>query len=165
MPATRAKGLLMANLHQESARPTVRRRELAERLRRLRGGAELTEDQVAGRLDWSVSKLSRFEHAHEVRQLPSPRVHSERMASIRRRDATRRIRRFRRGCLSGPPRRPGTTADRRLCARSPQGRSAPTEGGTCHLRGKKRSSSYLATPLTSTNGLLSCRAASREPRR
>jgi Helix-turn-helix domain len=105
----------MANLHQEDVRPIVRRRELAAQLRRLRGCAQLTEDQLAGRLGWSTSKLSRFEHAHDVRLFPSPQVHSERMACIRRRDAKRRIRRFQR-MLVGPPRRSGATADRRVCA-------------------------------------------------
>ena len=118
------------------ARPTVRRRELAERLHQLRGGAQLTEDQVAGRLEWSVSKLIRVEHAHDVRRFPSPQLHSERMASIRRRDATRRIRRFR-GTLIGPPRRSRTTPDRRLCARHPQEERVSAKGGTCHLRSKR----------------------------
>jgi len=60
--------------------------------------------------EWSVSKLIWVDHAHDVRRFPSPQVHSERMASIRRRDATRRIRRFRPGMLVGP-----ATASRDYC--------------------------------------------------
>lgn len=40
---------------------TVRRRRLAAEVRRLREGAGLTEEEVAERLDWSSSKLSRIE--------------------------------------------------------------------------------------------------------
>lgn len=43
--------------------PTVRRRRLAAELRRLRERAGLTGDQVAQRLGWSASKISRVEHA------------------------------------------------------------------------------------------------------
>lgn len=59
----------------EPASPTVRRRRLAAELRRLRERAELTGDQVAKRLKWSASKLSRIENAHtapraaEIRKL------------------------------------------------------------------------------------------------
>lgn len=42
--------------------PTVRHRRLAAELRRLRGRAELTGDQVAESLGWSPSKISRLEH-------------------------------------------------------------------------------------------------------
>ena len=41
---------------------TVRHRRLAAELRRLRGRAEMTGDQVAERLGWSPSKISRLEH-------------------------------------------------------------------------------------------------------
>ena len=50
----------------EPASPTVRRRRLAGELRRLRERAGLTGDQVAERVGWSASKLSRFENAHTV---------------------------------------------------------------------------------------------------
>jgi transcriptional regulator with XRE-family HTH domain len=59
----------------EPASPTVRRRRLAAELRRLRERAGLTGDQVAERVGWSASKLSRIENAHtppraaEVRKL------------------------------------------------------------------------------------------------
>lgn len=59
----------------EPASPTVRRRRLAAELRRLRERAELTGDQVAERVGWSASKLSRIENAHiapraaEIRKL------------------------------------------------------------------------------------------------
>jgi transcriptional regulator with XRE-family HTH domain len=43
--------------------PTVRRRRLAAELRRLRERAHLTGDQVADRLGWSPSKISRYELA------------------------------------------------------------------------------------------------------
>jgi transcriptional regulator with XRE-family HTH domain len=58
-----------------SASPTVRRRRLAAELRRLRERAGLTGDQVARRVGWSASKLSRLENGHsapgaaEIRQL------------------------------------------------------------------------------------------------
>ena len=45
----------------EYGSPTVRRRRLAAEVRRLREGAGLTEEEVAERLDWSSSKLSRIE--------------------------------------------------------------------------------------------------------
>src|SRR6266498_3022495 len=41
--------------------PTVRRRRLAAELRRLRERAGLTGDEVADRLGWSASKISRIE--------------------------------------------------------------------------------------------------------
>jgi transcriptional regulator with XRE-family HTH domain len=50
----------------EPPSPTVRRRRLAAELRRLRERAELTADQVATKMKWSASKLSRFENAHTV---------------------------------------------------------------------------------------------------
>lgn len=50
----------------ESASPTVRRRRLAAELRRLRERAGLTGDQLAERMGWSASKISRFENAHSV---------------------------------------------------------------------------------------------------
>lgn len=59
----------------EPASPTVRRRRLAAELRRLRERAGMTGDQVAERVGWSASKLSRIENAHtvpgdtEIRQL------------------------------------------------------------------------------------------------
>ena len=59
----------------EPASPTVRRRRLAAELRRLRERADLTGDQVATRVGWSASKLSRIENAHtgprpaEIRKL------------------------------------------------------------------------------------------------
>jgi transcriptional regulator with XRE-family HTH domain len=59
----------------EPASPTVRRRRLAVELRRLRERAGMTGDQVAERVGWSASKLSRIENAHtvpgdaEIRQL------------------------------------------------------------------------------------------------
>ena len=43
--------------------PTVRRRRLAAELRRLRERADLTGDEVAGRLAWSAAKISRIETA------------------------------------------------------------------------------------------------------
>jgi transcriptional regulator with XRE-family HTH domain len=45
----------------EYGSPTVRRRRLAAEVRRLRERAGLTEEEVAERLDWSSSKLSRIE--------------------------------------------------------------------------------------------------------
>ena len=48
----------------EPASPTIRRRRLAAELRRLRERADLTGDQVAERMGWSASKLSRIENAH-----------------------------------------------------------------------------------------------------
>lgn len=41
---------------------TVRHRQLAFELRRLRGRSDMTGDQVAERLGWSPSKISRLEH-------------------------------------------------------------------------------------------------------
>lgn len=46
----------------EHGSPTVRRRRLAAELRRLREKAELTGDEVAERLGWSPSKISRIEN-------------------------------------------------------------------------------------------------------
>src|SRR5205823_2809490 len=43
--------------------PTVRRRRLAAELRRLRDLLDLTLEEVAERLNWSASKLSRIETA------------------------------------------------------------------------------------------------------
>ena len=54
----------------EPASPTVRRRRLAAELRRLRERADLTGDQVADRMNWSASKVSRIENAH-TRPRPS----------------------------------------------------------------------------------------------
>lgn len=48
----------------EPASPTVRRRRLAAELRRLRERADLVGEQVAERMGWSASKLSRIENAH-----------------------------------------------------------------------------------------------------
>jgi len=45
----------------ERGSPSVRRRQLAAELRRLRDRAGLTGDQVAGRFGWSPSKISRIE--------------------------------------------------------------------------------------------------------
>jgi transcriptional regulator with XRE-family HTH domain len=42
--------------------PTMRRRRLAAELRRLREAAGLTQEDVAGRLEWDASKLSRIEN-------------------------------------------------------------------------------------------------------
>ncbi len=59
----------------QTASPTVRRRRLAAELRRLREHANLTGDEVAQRMGWSASKLSRIENAHtapgsaEIRKL------------------------------------------------------------------------------------------------
>jgi transcriptional regulator with XRE-family HTH domain len=41
--------------------PTVRRRRLAAELRRLRDRAELTLEEAAGQLGWSITKVSRIE--------------------------------------------------------------------------------------------------------
>ncbi|MBB6472235.1 helix-turn-helix domain-containing protein [Sphaerisporangium rubeum] len=46
---------------QTTGSPTVRRRRLASELRRMREQADLTLDQVAARLGWSISKVSRIE--------------------------------------------------------------------------------------------------------
>jgi transcriptional regulator with XRE-family HTH domain len=43
--------------------PTVRRRRLAAELRRLRERAEMTLEQAASQVEWSVAKLSRIETA------------------------------------------------------------------------------------------------------
>jgi transcriptional regulator with XRE-family HTH domain len=42
--------------------PTMRRRRLAAELLRLREAADLTQEEVAGRLEWDPSKLSRIEN-------------------------------------------------------------------------------------------------------
>ena len=42
--------------------PTMRRRRLAAELRRLREAAGVTQEEVAGRLEWDPSKLSRIEN-------------------------------------------------------------------------------------------------------
>jgi transcriptional regulator with XRE-family HTH domain len=42
--------------------PTMRRRRLAAELRRLREAAGLTQEEVAGQLEWDPSKLSRIEN-------------------------------------------------------------------------------------------------------
>ncbi|MDF5754896.1 helix-turn-helix transcriptional regulator [Spongiactinospora sp. TRM90649] len=47
----------------ERGSPTVRRRRLGQELRRLRENAGMTGDQVAERLSWSASKVSRMETA------------------------------------------------------------------------------------------------------
>jgi transcriptional regulator with XRE-family HTH domain len=47
----------------EPTSPTVRRRRLGAELRRLRERAELTGDDVAKRVKWSASKVSRIENA------------------------------------------------------------------------------------------------------
>jgi transcriptional regulator with XRE-family HTH domain len=53
----------------EHSRPTVRRRRLAAELRRLRERTGLTGDEVADRLGWSGSKVSRIElHKIGVKQ-------------------------------------------------------------------------------------------------
>ena len=43
--------------------PTVRRRQLAAELRRLRRAAKLTIEQVAEQLEWSQGKVSKIENA------------------------------------------------------------------------------------------------------
>ena len=48
----------------EPSSPTVRRRRLAAELRRLRERAGLIGEQVAERMGWSASKVSRIENAH-----------------------------------------------------------------------------------------------------
>ncbi|GAB3978218.1 helix-turn-helix transcriptional regulator [Actinoallomurus acanthiterrae] len=48
---------------------TVRNRRLATELRRLRERAELTGDDVAERLGWSASKVSRIENARQAPRL------------------------------------------------------------------------------------------------
>lgn len=50
--------------------PTIRRRGLGAKLRRLREDAGLTGDQVAARLKWSTSKVSRIENAHTAARPP-----------------------------------------------------------------------------------------------
>ncbi len=53
----------------EHGSPTVRRRRLAAELRRLREKADLTGDEVAERLGWSPSKVSRLENARTALKL------------------------------------------------------------------------------------------------
>lgn len=53
--------------------PTVRRRRLAAELRRLREESGLTGDQVAERLGWSPSKISRIENTRSGIKLPDVR--------------------------------------------------------------------------------------------
>jgi len=48
----------------EPSSPTVRRRRLAAELRRLRERTGLIGEQVAERMGWSTSKVSRIENAH-----------------------------------------------------------------------------------------------------
>lgn len=48
---------------------TVRNRRLAAELRRLRERAQLTGDEVAARLGWSASKVSRIENARQAPRL------------------------------------------------------------------------------------------------
>lgn len=50
----------------EPGSPTVRRRLVASELRRLRETANLTGDEVAERLGWSASKVSRLEKARQT---------------------------------------------------------------------------------------------------
>jgi len=51
-------------------RPTVRRRRLAAELRRLRVACDLTRDEVAKRLEWSPSKMTRLESGQFARVNP-----------------------------------------------------------------------------------------------
>ena len=53
----------------ESPPPSVRARQLAAELRRLRDAATLTGEEAAGRLGWSPSKISRIETGQTA---PSP---------------------------------------------------------------------------------------------
>jgi transcriptional regulator with XRE-family HTH domain len=54
----------------EYGSPTVRRRRLAAEVRRLRERAGYTEDEVAERLQWSSSKISRIELHRQGLKLP-----------------------------------------------------------------------------------------------
>jgi transcriptional regulator with XRE-family HTH domain len=54
----------------EPASPTVRRRRLAAELRRLRERAGLTGDDVAKKVKWSASKISRIETAQTAPRTP-----------------------------------------------------------------------------------------------
>ncbi|WP_017604379.1 helix-turn-helix domain-containing protein [Nocardiopsis alkaliphila] len=47
--------------------PTVRQYRLAQALRELRAEAKMTQEQVAARMDWHVSKLFRLENARSPR--------------------------------------------------------------------------------------------------
>ncbi|MFV2195943.1 helix-turn-helix domain-containing protein [Nocardiopsis sp. LOL_012] len=47
--------------------PTVRQYRLAQSLRELRAEAKMTQEQVAARMDWHVSKLFRLENARSPR--------------------------------------------------------------------------------------------------
>jgi transcriptional regulator with XRE-family HTH domain len=57
----------------EPASPTVRRRLLAAELRRLRERAGLTGDDVAKRVKWSASKVSRIETSQTAPSVPDMR--------------------------------------------------------------------------------------------
>jgi len=57
----------------EPASPTVRRRRLAAELRRLRERAGLTGDDVAKRVKWSASKISRIETSQTAPSVPDMR--------------------------------------------------------------------------------------------
>ena len=58
-----------------SSSPTVRRRQLATELKRLRLSAKLTIEQVSGTLDWSPGKISRIENArNSVNQRDTKRL-------------------------------------------------------------------------------------------
>ena len=46
-----------------SSSPTVRRRQLATELKRLRLAAKMTIEQVAEHLEWSPGKISKIENA------------------------------------------------------------------------------------------------------
>jgi transcriptional regulator with XRE-family HTH domain len=48
----------------ESRPPSVRARQLARQLSRIRAARQLTGDEVASRLGWSSAKVSRIENAH-----------------------------------------------------------------------------------------------------
>ncbi len=64
--------------------PTVRRRQLAAELRRLRRAAKLTIEQVAEQLEWSQGKVSKIENAR-VSVLPHGRAASADRLRRRRR--------------------------------------------------------------------------------
>ncbi len=53
--------------------PSVRARQLAAELRRLRDAATLTGEETAGRLGWSPSKISRIETGHTAPSRPDLR--------------------------------------------------------------------------------------------
>jgi transcriptional regulator with XRE-family HTH domain len=54
--------------------PTVRRRQLAGELKRLRLAAKMTIEQVASTVDWSPGKLSRIENARNSINLRDTRI-------------------------------------------------------------------------------------------